>query len=268
MCGYFMTAPVVGQQKMAGEKVYMIGNESTLILFKGNIIILINSNSASASEFFTNAMQDYNLAIVLGTKSYGKASIQEIFELENDAKDFLKITIGTFYRVTGSSNQAVGITPNIIIPSIYENQIQKEKDADRHLKNENIKPYISSNSFPLSENQKMSIQTFNLEVKKNNTYKEIEKLKSRLNNLFSDKMPSIRLNINDVYDNMNKYNLLWKDIQNFEKVTYDFDIFKNSFDVDKGIKQESLINTDKIGVKKLKSNFAVFESLQILQKLQ
>ena len=80
-------------------------------LYHGPMVILINAFSASASEFFTNAMQDYNRAIIIGNQSLGKASMQRVFPLDQTNEEFLKITLEKFYRVTGKTNQYSGITP-------------------------------------------------------------------------------------------------------------------------------------------------------------
>jgi carboxyl-terminal processing protease len=77
-------------------------------------------NSASASEFFASALQDYNRALLMGTGTLGKATIQSITLEKNDDKNFVKISINKFYRVTGKSNQATGIIPNVTVPDIYE----------------------------------------------------------------------------------------------------------------------------------------------------
>jgi carboxyl-terminal processing protease len=89
------------------------------MIYKDPIVILINGNSASASEFFASALQDYNRALLMGTGTLGKATIQSIMALKK-MKNFVKISINKFYRVTGKSNQATGIIPNVTVPDIYE----------------------------------------------------------------------------------------------------------------------------------------------------
>lgn len=267
LCGFFISAPAVGQQKSANNLQFVIGNENKKPIFNGSIIILINGYSASASEFFTNAMQDYNMAIVVGSKSFGKASIQEIFEIENEANDFLKITTGTFYRVTGKSHQKVGITPSITIPTIFEEQLDSEKKSIRALKNETMKGYIESNSYPLNENQKKVIKQYNLQAEKNVTFQKISILKKRVNKLFGENLIPVTLNFNSVFNYLNTYNELWNDINTFVKIENNLTIFNSGFDADKPNKNESLSKSNKIGIKNLMTNVRIIESLKIFSNL-
>ena len=109
------------------------------MIYKEPIVVLINGNSASASEFFASIVQDYNRAILLGSTTVGKATMQSIFPLENDDNDnFVKVTINKFYRISGKSHQGIGVIPNIKLPVIYETINQKESNSPTALKNETI----------------------------------------------------------------------------------------------------------------------------------
>ena len=267
LCGFFLLAPIIGQEKHSKNLQFIIGNESQKPIFKGNIVILINGFSASASEFFTNAMQDYNMAIVLGTKSLGKASMQEILEIDNEAKDFLKITSGTFYRVTGKTNQLVGIEPNIVIPNVFDDQIPREQKSKRALKPEKIKSLVDSNSFPLSEKIKNTIKNYQLEINKENNIKDIVNLKKRVNKMLGNDLEPVALNFNSVANYIKNYNNFWKDIENFSKTEYNFKILTNGIDFETSKKNEIVIDKSKIGYQNIKSNFAIFESLKLLNKM-
>jgi carboxyl-terminal processing protease len=122
-------------------------NQSTIIddpyigvVYSDPVAILINGFSASASEFFTNAMQDYKRAIVLGNQSYGKATIQRIYPLKNtrNPDEFIKLTIEKFYRITGKSNQKSGISPDISIPTLFDKQMPRESEYETALVNDTI----------------------------------------------------------------------------------------------------------------------------------
>ncbi len=267
LCGFFIASQGIGIQKNSNNQQYLLGNNSIKPIFIGSIIILINGYSASASELFTNAMQDYNMAIVVGSKSFGKASVQEIFEIENEDNDFLKITTGTFYRVTGKSHQRIGITPTITIPTIFEEQLESENNSERALKNENIKGYIEGNSFPLNENQKKVIKQYKIQAEKNPTIKKILQLKKRVNKLFGDNLPAISLNFNSVFNYLNDYNVLWDEVNKFVKTENNINILNSGFDADKPNKNESLSKSDKIGIKNLMTNVRIIESLKIIGNL-
>lgn len=105
--------------------------------YKKPLLILVNDYSASASELFSAAMQDYNRAIIVGSKTFGKSSVQRIMPL-SETKDlgYSKLTIEAFYRVTGKSHQSIGVIPDIQLPSLYDNFKSSEKDKPFALKND------------------------------------------------------------------------------------------------------------------------------------
>ncbi|MDD2851766.1 MAG: S41 family peptidase [Desulfuromonadaceae bacterium] len=91
------------------------------------IIVLINGGSASASEIVAGAMQDHKRAIVLGTRSFGKGSVQTIFPMKGNAA--LKLTTARYYTPSGRSIQAKGIVPDVDVPAIIP-LVPKEKGAE------------------------------------------------------------------------------------------------------------------------------------------
>lgn len=86
------------------------------------IIVLINGGSASASEIVAGALQDRNRALLLGTKSFGKGSVQTVIPLQNGLQGALRLTTAKYYTPSGRSIQALGIVPDIRMPVIYPGQ--------------------------------------------------------------------------------------------------------------------------------------------------
>ena len=116
------------------------------------IIVLVNGGSASASEIVSGALQDHKRAIIMGTKTFGKGSVQTIQELGNGAA--VKLTTARYFTPNGRSIQALGITPDIIQSTTRINSAQKErknglkeKDLSRHLSN----PVTSENQAKTQE---------------------------------------------------------------------------------------------------------------------
>ena len=92
-------------------------------LAKGRpIIVLINGGSASASEIVAGALQDRNRALLLGTKSFGKGSVQTVIPLQNGLQGALRLTTARYYTPSGRSIQAHGIEPDIAMPVLYPGQ--------------------------------------------------------------------------------------------------------------------------------------------------
>lgn len=104
------------------------------VIFTKPMIVLINENSASASEIFSAAMQDYGRAVIVGSlQSFGKATVQNVLEFDKqpyfhkiaDIAGSLKYTIQKYYRVTGQSTQTMGVTPDVILPTLWIKQNHK-----------------------------------------------------------------------------------------------------------------------------------------------
>ena len=86
------------------------------------IVVLINGGSASASEIVAGALQDRNRALLLGTKSFGKGSVQTVIPLQNGLQGALRLTTARYFTPSGRSIQALGIEPDIAMPVIYPGQ--------------------------------------------------------------------------------------------------------------------------------------------------
>jgi carboxyl-terminal processing protease len=108
--------PIV-QVKNTNNYISKAHQSRSNIYYRGPILVLINRLSASASEIFAGAIQDYGRGIIVGSRSYGKGTVQIQLPLEEGQ---IKLTESKFYRVSGESTQLLGVTPDIELPSIYD----------------------------------------------------------------------------------------------------------------------------------------------------
>ncbi|MFC2951389.1 S41 family peptidase [Marinicaulis aureus] len=100
------------------------------------VVVLINGGSASASEIVAGALQDRNRALLLGTKSFGKGSVQTVIPLQNGLQGALRLTTQRYYTPSGRSIQAMGIEPDIAMPVIYPGQDELvERPGEKDLPN-------------------------------------------------------------------------------------------------------------------------------------
>ena len=135
--GLFIQKGPVVQVKYRGENPIIKNDNDPKIKWDGKLVVLVNELSASASEIFAAAMQDYKRAVIIGgNQTYGKGTVQNILPINqfypNYQKDlgFLKMTIQKFYRVNGGSTQKEGVYSDIAIPSRYSYMKFGERDLD------------------------------------------------------------------------------------------------------------------------------------------
>ena len=128
--------PVV-QIKDSNKRIDRNRRAFSKAVYTGPLLVLINRLSASASEIFAGAMQDYGRALVVGSQSYGKGTVQDVTALSDGQ---LKLTVSKFYRVSGDSTQHRGVIPDIKLPSIYNSDEIGESEQENALLWDQIHP--------------------------------------------------------------------------------------------------------------------------------
>lgn len=269
LTGMFIdVGPIAVLKNQVGE-TEVIKDFSRGTVFDKPMAVLVNGFSASASEFFASAMQEYNRALIIGSATYGKATMQSILPLENEKEntDFLKITIEEFYGVSGKTNQYSGIIPDVAIPTLFEKQSPKEKDEKTALKNDTISKEIRYNALD-KRNKVEQTQIAIQDLQHNASAKEITKLNEQLNLLYDNDLPPILLNFSTVFDEVNKVNLLWKNIENFAEKEHNLQVERTSTDVEYQKFDAFLTKTNADKIKAIKTNLSIFEAVNCLTQTQ
>ncbi len=125
LTGLFIPKGPVVQRKQSDGKISQEIDRDPAQVYDRPMAIMINRFSASASEIFAAAIQDYKRGIIVGEQSYGKGTVQSVIDLDNymanekDPVGQLKITLEKFYRVNGSSTQHKGVSPDFALPSAF-----------------------------------------------------------------------------------------------------------------------------------------------------
>ena len=139
--------PVV-QIRDANQRIYRNQRATMPALYNGPMLVMINRLSASASEIFAGALQDYGRALIVGSRSYGKGTVQDVTGLTSGQ---LKLTISKFYRVSGDSTQHRGVLPDIAFPSAYDPEEVGESHQDNALPWDQIRGVPHANNSQLQD---------------------------------------------------------------------------------------------------------------------
>ena len=163
LTGLFIDKGPVVQLRDTTGHIEVDDDPDPAIVYSGPLIVLVDRFSASASEIFSGAIQDYGRGIIVGQQTYGKGTVQNahplnytIFGRKPDLGQ-LNVTIGKYYRITGESTQDRGVLPDISLPSLINANEVGESTRDRALPWDHIEPV----SFTLSSDLKADIVRLN-----------------------------------------------------------------------------------------------------------
>lgn len=151
MVGYFIKHGPVVQVDGVGQEPQEYKDRDPSIQFDKPMVVMINNFSASASEIFAAAIQDYNRGVIVGSNSFGKGTVQRFFSLADVANRYgiygdqkelgdVKQTIAKFFRINGGATQLKGVEPDVKLPDVYEYVEIGEKEYDHALEWSSIKP--------------------------------------------------------------------------------------------------------------------------------
>jgi carboxyl-terminal processing protease len=146
LVGLFIDRGPVVQLRDTTGRIEVDDDPDPAVFYSGPLIVLVDRFSASASEIFAGAMQDYGRALIVGQQTYGKGTVQNAHPLNytifgrKPELGQLNVTIGKYYRITGESTQDRGVTPDIALPSLIDATEVGESTRDRALPWDHIEP--------------------------------------------------------------------------------------------------------------------------------
>lgn len=151
MVGYFIKNGPVVQVDGAGGIPQSYEDDDPRVQFDKPLVVMVNYFSASASEIFAAAIQDYNRGIIIGTNTFGKGTVQRFYALNQIAKQYrigapnedlgaIKQTVAKFFRINGGATQLKGVQPDIMLPDAYDEIEIGEKEYDYALPWTSIRP--------------------------------------------------------------------------------------------------------------------------------
>jgi carboxyl-terminal processing protease len=144
LSGLFIERGPVVQLRETRGTIQQLDDPSPTAEYAGPLAVLVDRYSASASEIFAAAIQDYDRGIIVGQQTFGKGSVQNLFPLDRLMRGTdngqLTLTIGKYYRVTGESTQHRGVIPDIELPSMVDTETVGESTRDTALPWDRIQP--------------------------------------------------------------------------------------------------------------------------------
>ena len=137
LTGLFIEYGPTVQIRHSSRRVWRDGKRLKSEYYEGPLVVMVNRLSASASEIFAGAIQDYQRGIIVGDRSFGKGTVQTLIPLTEGQ---LKITESKFYRISGDSTQHRGVVPDLAFPTVYDPEEIGESALDHALNWDQINP--------------------------------------------------------------------------------------------------------------------------------
>ncbi|MDB5234371.1 MAG: tail-specific protease [Hymenobacter sp.] len=159
MGGLFVPSGPMVQVKTGRGPAQALQDKDPQVQYGGPLVVLVNKYSASASEILAAALQDYRRAVIMGSTTYGKGTVQQVFDLDKVVSPemaalkplgSLKLTIQKFYRINGGSTQFKGVVPDITVPDALASYAKGEQESEYPLQWDEIAPakYQPANTLP------------------------------------------------------------------------------------------------------------------------
>jgi len=174
LTGLFIDEGPVVQLKDTTGRIEVLDDPEPNVVYNGPMVVLVDRFSASASEIFAAAIQDYRRGVVIGQRTFGKGTVQNLYILDQYARRVpdpglgqLTLTIGKYYRITGGSTQHRGVLPDIDLPSAIDAEKIGESSRERALPWDQIKATGFSAQQPLDSEIAYLTQSYNSRIQEN-----------------------------------------------------------------------------------------------------
>jgi carboxyl-terminal processing protease len=267
--GMFIDKGPIVQVKSRDAMAQSLNDRAPGLLYDGPLAILINQGSASASEILAAAMQDYKRAIIIGSTSFGKGTVQRVFGLEDfyrgeenlKPQGSIKLTLQKFYRVNGGSTQLKGVTPDIKLPDAFELIDIGERKDDNSLAWDQVakadyKPYKQSVDFG------KLVELSNKRTANNESFKIISQNAARMKQQYDENKYS--LNLVKYQEQIKEAKDLSKKLEELDKVKTTTTVFNLKSDKTSIQKDTVSIRRNEEWVKALKKDAYISEATNVI----
>lgn len=271
MVGLFIKDGPVVQVKDRDGKIVVMDDKNPSVLYDGPLAVMVNETSASASEIFAAAIQDYKRGIIVGsTSTYGKGTVQRNIPLGKPLDFFsgrsefgaVKLTFQKFYRVNGGSTQLKGVNSDVVLPDPYDYIKIREKDNTSALQWDEIKKanadiYTGYQGIVSKENERIQANPAFGIIKANTDW--LARNVDAPVNLQLDKYKEQQTKLKNTVNQNNALTKLTKEME-MDVLKPDYDKFYNNPDKQKGERY-------KAWMKSLKSDLYISETVKIVSDM-
>ncbi len=245
------------------------------VLYTGPLTVMVDEYSASASEIFAAAIQDYKRGIIIGSSStYGKGTVQRTIPLNPETENIfgnkkaedlgtVKLTLQKFYRINGGATQLRGVTPDIVIPDRYELSKTREKDNPSALnwdeiKKADYKPWVST--FSTDE----VIAAANIQVQSNSIFSV---MKTKIEWISKQNDKDYPLNLSKYREEQKGLKVAYKQLDSLYKIATDMDVKNIQADIAKYTTDKEKIEKNKQFLKRIKTDIYIDETVKVVNKM-
>ena len=275
MAGLFIKDGPICQVKGRDEKANILSDRDKEVLYTGPLAVMVDELSASASEIFAAAIQDYHRGIIIGSSStYGKGTVQRSISLDPQAENALfnkpaeglgdiKLTFRKFYRINGGATQLRGVVPDIVIPDRLENVKFREKDNPDALSWDEI-PKANYTTWNPGYSFNSVISQANADLNQSPTFKGIREDVNLLDKYNDKETP---LNIRKYREKLTEIKVTSKQLEDLTKLPVDLpvkniatDSIELSTDKDKTAKNKQFL-------KRISDDIYIDETMKVVDKM-
>ncbi|RYD57091.1 MAG: tail-specific protease [Sphingobacteriales bacterium] len=285
MSGLFIDQGPIVQVKSSNASPMTLRDQNKGIQYDGPLVVMVNQNSASASEILAAAMQDYKRAVIVGSTTYGKGTVQKLISLDDfmsmsdrlgglvqnresgkageseDAIGSLKLTVQKFYRVNGGSTQLKGVVPDIDLPDPYQHIDMGERRDKAALKWDEI-PAANYNIVSNPVNVAQIAAASKKRVSNNATFDLIKESAKRMKQQQDDNQYA--LNENGYRKQLEEANATSKKMEELEKKVTPLNITNLQEDMARINMDSSTIQKNSEWLKNMKKDIYLAETINII----
>ncbi|HEY6161422.1 MAG TPA: carboxy terminal-processing peptidase [Bacteroidia bacterium] len=274
MVGLFIPKGPVVQVKQKQSAAKVLSDNDPSVVYDGPLVVMVNENSASASEIFAAAVQDYGRGVIIGSNtSFGKGTVQQFLNLDDyllpqfdslKPLGSVKLTIQKFYRISGGSTQLRGVTPDIILPDLLKYYKYGEKELEYPMQWDEIAPasYDKWKPYDLVSIRKKSEDRINNNPLFNLVDDEAKRLKQRSDNSL------VTLNFAKYHDDRKKYE---EDMKKYDAIDNEISgiNLSNPQDDMADINSDTLkVRKNKDWLKSLKKDIYLYEASSVVSDMK